>query len=204
MNTNTSIQAFVLTALTACVPLAAQSQDVAPDSIVGRVVKLSYTWPTNQAGLFNVAAYDEVAFRLLSGPNSGLTGTYNFTKTGTNTSLTVLNFLVGSTPVVRSNQSVYATPQSGTFTYTFVVAGQPAREGGGVFEEGLYATITQRTNELVLSWLGGRPPYAVECATNPAFSQWTFLQTVNTNTLTVPAAAGTCVFRIAGRSTSEN
>ena len=206
MKASSSIQILVLTALAACAPFAGQSQDVAPLSIAGRVGYLTYTSSSNgpPPGTYNVTAYDQTTFHVLVGPSTGLTGTYTFTKTATNTSLTILNFLVGALPAVRTSRSVFATPQSGTFTFTTTIAGQPSWGGGGEFEEVLYSTITRSTNEFVLSWLGGRPPYTVQCATNPAFCQWTLLQTVNTNILTVPAVPGPNWFRIEGRSASEN
>ena len=107
-------------------------------------------------------------------------------------------------PAVRTNQFVFVAPQSGMFTFATTIAGQPSWSGAGEFEEVLHATITPRTNELGLNWRGGRARYTVEFAANPTFCQWALLQTVNTNTLTVPAVSGTRLFRIAGRSASEN
>jgi hypothetical protein len=183
-----------------------QAQDIAPETISGRVVKLTYTSGpyTNyeQYGPFGIAAYDATTFQLLAGPSTGLTGSYSYSKTGTNTSLTVLNFVVGGSPVVRSNQSIYFTPQTGTFTYTVTITGQPRPGGAGFFEEVLYTRIRSQSDGLHLSWLGGRPPYQVQVVTNLGYSQWTPLQTVSTNELLVHAVAASCLFRVVGNSTS--
>ena len=185
-----------------------RAQEIAPDAITGRVVKLTYTSGpyTNYAqyGSFGIAAYDTASFQLLAGPSTGLAGSYSYSKTGTNTALSVLNFVIGASPVVRSNQLIYFTPQTGTFTYTITVAGRPSPRdaGAGFFEEVLYMRITSKPEGLLLNWLGGRPPYQVRVVTNLGSCQWTPLQIVNTNELLVPAGAASSLFHVSGHSTS--
>jgi hypothetical protein len=183
-----------------------RAQDIAPDAIAGRVVKLTYTngpaTDYQRYGPFGIAAYDATDFQPLAGPSTGLTGSYSYSKTGTNAAMSVLTFVTLGSPGVRSNQLIYFTPQTGTFTYTVTVAGQPRPGGAGLFEEVLYSRIRSGSEGLVLSWLGGRPPYQVQVATNLDCSGWRLLQTVNTNELQVPGVAASCLFRVSGRSTS--
>jgi hypothetical protein len=180
--------------------LQGSAQDTAPASIAGRVIRAAYDLPSGGTNIPDVAAYDANTFRMVAGAHTGLTGTYEFTKTGTNTSLTMLYYLYSGVPYARSNYAVYVTPQSASFAATTFLNGTPTQTRTGHSDEVLFSYIAIKGTNLEVSWLGGQPPYRVEVSTNLVPGSWQLFQNVQTNLIEMPANVSPCCFRVQGLS----
>lgn len=173
------------------------AQDIAPVSIVGHVIRLKYD--AIRGSPPDVTAYRSNSFQLLAGPYSGLMGTYYRTKTGTNTSVTILQFTYMGFPLIRSNYSIYETPQSGLFSVTTFSQGNVFVTDTGKFDEVLFSHIASGGTNVTLSWLGGQPPYQVEATTNLTSGAWSLVQSVTNNSLVLPVARRPLFLRVHGQ-----